>query len=103
MSDFDSLFDKIGSAAKRAADSVSANVSIAAEEQKIREASQAIGKLYYKAKRGGKELDGPDFADQCRRIDACLKRIDELKSRKDVAGYAYDEDFVDVDIVKDDD
>ena len=82
MSDFDTIVDKLGSAAKWAAGSVSVSVSIAAEEQHIREAAQLLGKLYYRAKRSGQELDGPDFADQCRKIDACLKRIDELRSRQ---------------------
>ena len=94
MSDF---FDRLAAAAKRAADSVSTEVSVAAEEQRIKEAYQALGKLYYNAARSGAELNGPDFADHCRRIDASLRRIKELKDRKDVTStYADDEDFVDV-------
>lgn len=90
------FFDKIGAAAKRAADSVATDVSVAAQEQKIKEAYQALGKLYFQAKRAGKETEGLEFADQCRRIEGYLKRIEELKSRKDVTGYAFDEDFVDI-------
>lgn len=80
------FFDKLGAAAKRAADSVSTDVSIAAQEQKIREAYQALGKLYFQATRSGAEPSGPDFADQCRRIEAAIRRIRELKDRKDVTG-----------------
>ena len=94
MNDF---FDKLGAAAKRAADTVSVEVNVASEEQKIREAYQALGKLYYQASREGKELNGPDFADQCRKVDASIKRIKELKDRKNVTGDAYAEDFVTVD------
>ena len=95
MSDF---FDRLAAAAKRAADSVSTEVSVAAEEQKVKEAYQALGKLYYNAVRTGTDLTGADFADQCRRIEASIRRIKELKDRKDVTGtYADDEDFVDVD------
>lgn len=96
MNDF---FDKLGAAAKRAAGTVSTEVSIAAEEQKVREAYQALGKLYYQASRTGKEPAGLAFADQCRRIDASLKRIRELRDSKNVASdpCAEDEDFVDVD------
>lgn len=95
MSEF---FDKLGAAAKRAANSVSTEVSIAAEEQKIREAYQSLGKLYFQASRSGAEPNGPDFSDQCRKIEASLKRIRELKDRKDVTGenYAGEDDFVTV-------
>lgn len=95
MNDF---LDKLGAAAKRAADSVSTEMNVAAEEQKIRESYQALGKLYYQASRNGAEPSGPDFADHCRRIDAAIKRIKELRDRKDVTGetYAAEDDFVTV-------
>ena len=92
------LFDKLGAAAKRAANAVTTEVSVAAEEQKIREAYQALGKLYFKAKRTGGELDGIDFADQCRKVEASIRRINELKRSKNVTDlYADEEDFVTVD------
>jgi hypothetical protein len=92
------LFDKLGAAAKRAANAVSTEVNVVAEEQKIREAYQALGKLYFKAKRTGGELDGIEFADQCRKVEASIKRINELKRAKNVTDlYADEEDFVTVD------
>ncbi len=91
------FFDTICAATKRAANSVATDVNVAAQEQKIKEAYQTLGKLYFQAKRAGREPDGLEFADQCRRIEARMKHIRELKSRKDVAGYAFEEDFVDVD------
>ena len=92
------LFDKLGAAAKRAANAVSTEVSIVAEEQKLREAYQALGKLYFKAKRTGGALDGIEFADQCRKVESSLKRINELKRSQNVADlYADEEDFVTVD------
>lgn len=95
MNDF---FDKLGAAAKRAADSVGTEVSVAAEEQKIRTAYQALGKLYYKAVREHKDLTGSEFAEQCARVDAALKHIYELRDHKDVTGHIYadEEDFVTV-------
>lgn len=94
MNDF---FDKLGAAAKRAANTVSTEVSVAAEEQKVREAYQALGKLYFQAKRTGKELTGEQFDEQCAKVEASLKRINELKNNKDVTGvYAEEEDFVTV-------
>lgn len=94
MNDF---FDKLGAAAKRAANTVATEVNVAAEEQKVREAYQALGKLHYQAKRSGRELDGIEFADQIRKVEAALKRINELKNHKDVTGnYAEEDEFVTV-------
>lgn len=92
------FFDKLGAAAKRAADSVGTEVNVAAEEQKIRSAYQALGKLYYKATQENKDLTGAEFAEQCAKVDAALKRIRELRDHKDVTGetYADEEDFVTV-------
>ena len=88
------LFDKLGAAAKRAANAVSTEVSIVAEEQKLREAYQALGKLYFKASRSGSELEGPAFEEECRKIDEAVKRIEELKRSKTVSDlYADEEDF----------
>ena len=88
------FFDQLGSAVKRAADSVVTDVNVAAEEQKIREQYQALGKLYYHAIRAGKPLEGMEFADKCRKIDASLRRIKDLKAQKDVTEpYADEEDF----------
>lgn len=94
MSDF---FDRLGAAAKRAASSVATDVSVAAEEQKIRECYQALGKLYFQSTRKGVEPSGADFAEQCRKIEERLKRINELKNRQDVTGgYSERDDFVDL-------
>ena len=92
------FFDQLGDAVKRAADSVVSDVSVAAEEQKVREYYQALGKLYYHAIRAGKPLEGIDFADRCRKIDASLSRIRDLKAHKNVTEpYAEDSDFETVD------
>lgn len=91
------FFDRLGAAAKRAASSVAADVNVAAEEQKIRESYQALGKLYFQASRRGEELTGPAYAEQCGKIEASLKRIAELKERRDVTGGVSAEDIVDAD------
>lgn len=93
----DEFFTKIGAAAKRAASSVATEVNVAAEEQKIKEYYQSLGKLYYQTSRRGGDLNGAEFADYCRKIDAIQRHIVELKNRKDVTGtYVREEDFVDV-------
>ena len=81
MNDF---LDRLGAAARRAADAVSTEVSIAAQEQRIRESYQALGKLCYKANKEGSDLGGPEFAEQYARIDACMERIAELRASKNV-------------------
>lgn len=94
MNDF---FDKLGAAAKRAASTVSTEVSVAAEEQKIREQYQVLGKLYFRAKRTGEETEGLEFADCCRKIEASLKRINELKRGNEVSDVSdKDDDYVTV-------
>lgn len=91
------FFDQLGAAAKRAGNKVSIGVNVAAEEQKLREVYQSLGKLCYQAKRAGKAIEGEDFEALYAKADAILKRIDELKEQKDVAGcYAEEEDFVTV-------
>ena len=94
----ESFFNKVGAVARRTADAVANDVNIAAEEQKVREHYQALGKLYYHAIRAGKPLEGIDFADRCRKIDASLSRIRDLKAHKNVTEpYADDSDFETVD------
>lgn len=98
MSDF---FDKLGAAARRAANSVSNEVSVAAEEQKLRENYQALGRLCYSARRTGRGLEGEQYETLCGKIEASLKRINELKQANDVTGtaesYADESDFETVD------
>ena len=94
MNDF---FDTLSAAAKRAADTVSTEVSVAAEEQKVREAYQAIGKLYYQAVKKGAEPTGAEFTELCAKAEAGLKRVAELKAQKNVSDVtAGEEDFVDI-------
>ena len=95
------FLNKLSAVAKRTADTVSTSVNVAAQEQKIKEAYQAVGKIYYQANRSGVEADNLAIADEFRKIDECLKRIGELKSKEDVTGdaaecVAEDDDFVTV-------
>ena len=85
MNDF---FNKIEAAAKRVASNVSSEVSIAAEEQKLRESYQILGKLFYQAKANGLEPNSPDINDCCKKIAAALECIETLKQVNDVTGEA---------------
>ena len=94
----DEFLNKLGAAAKRAAGAVATEVNVAADEQKIKEYYQSLGKLYYQTSRRGGDLNGADFADYCRKIAAVERHIGELRSRRDVTGTdVCEDDFVDVD------
>lgn len=78
MNDF---FDKLGYAAKRAAKNVATEVNVAAAKQKASDAYRDLGKLCYQAIKRG---ETPDFPAAVARIDEALRRIEELRDRRDV-------------------
>lgn len=78
MHDF---FDRLGSAAKRAASNVANEVSVAAEKQKLSDAYRDLGKLCYQAL---KQNETPDFPAQVARIDELLRSIADLRDRRNV-------------------
>ena len=82
MSDF---FDDLGKAFRRAANSVSTEVSVAAQEQRLREAYQALGRLYYEAVQAGKSPESQDFDVQISRIRALIANNHETRRNRDVA------------------
>ena len=111
MSHFDEFWNRAASAAqtaasatKRAANSAKLSIAIAAEEEKVKAAYQAIGKLYYQDRISAAAPAGPAYDEQVGRIDAALQRIGELRSQRDVTSpppasageYAGESDFADV-------
>ena len=56
-----------------------ANVSIYAEEDKIRKAEAQLGKLYYRDYAVGEEMDTAEYLPWCQKIDESKKTIAELK------------------------
>ena len=66
--------------AKNLASIAKANVSIYAEEDKIRKAELELGKLYYRDYAAGGEADAAEYAPWCQKIDESKKLIDELKA-----------------------
>ena len=91
MSHFDEFWNRAASAAqtaasatKRAANSAKLSIAIAAEEEKVKAAYQAIGKLYYQDRISAAAPAGPAYDEQVGRIDAALQRIGELRSQRDV-------------------
>ena len=78
-----------------------ANVSIYAEEDKIKKAEAQLGKLYYRDYAVGEEMDSAEYLPWCQKIDESKKLIAELKdyidSLKQEDAVA-EEAFVDVDV-----
>ena len=56
-----------------------ANVSIYAEEDKIRKAEAQLGKLYYRDYAVGEEMDTAEYLPWCQKIDESKKTIADLK------------------------
>lgn len=81
MSDF---FDDLGKAVRRAANNVSRSVSVAAQEQRLREAYQALGRMHYEAVQSGAAAQGPEFDSQMERISDLIAAIRETRRSQKV-------------------
>lgn len=86
MSDF---FDDLGKALKRAADNVTAEFSVAAQEQRLKEAYQELGRMYFEAVQTGKEPQGEKFDAQLSKVRALINNINETRRNQNVS----DSDF----------
>lgn len=103
---FDSLYEKATEAAqyaakktKKLAEIAKANLSIYAEEDKIKKAQLELGKLYYRDYVLGEEQDEAEYLPWCKRIDESKQTIadmrdylDELKAER----VEMEQDVVDV-------
>lgn len=71
-----------------------ANISIYAEEDKIRKAELQLGKLYYRDYAVAEEMDNAEYLPWCEKIDESKRLIAELKDTIDdlKAGMAGDAD-----------
>ena len=87
MSDF---FDDLGKALKRAADNVTSEFSVAAQEQRLKEAYQELGRMHFEAVRIGSAPRGEAFEAQLAKIRALINNINETRRSQNVA----DSDFV---------
>ena len=74
------------------------NVSIYAEEDKIKKAQLQLGKLYYRDYAVGEEMDSAEYLPWCQKIDESKKLIEELKDYIDSLkqGEAFEKGFVDI-------
>lgn len=67
--------------AKQVAAIAKANISIYAEEDKIKKAEQQLGKLYYRDYAVSEEMDSAEYLPWCNKIDESNKLIAELRER----------------------
>ncbi len=83
MSDF---FNDLGKAVQRVASNVGTEVSVAAKEQKVKDAYQTLGRMYYEAARQGDAPYGEKFDAQVSRIQALLEEIQTQRKNQKVSG-----------------
>ena len=79
------FFDDLSKAVNRVANNVSTEFSVAAQEQRLREAYQELGRLHYEAVQAGKTPDGDAFVAQMTRISTLLGDIQNKRRNQHVA------------------
>jgi len=87
MSDF---FDDLSKALRKAADNVTAEFSVAAQEQRLKEAYQELGRMHFEAVRAGNAPQGEAFDAQLAKIRALINNINQTRRNQNVT----DSDFV---------
>lgn len=87
---FDTLYEKATEAAqfaakktKKLAEIAKANLSIYAEEDKIKKAQLELGKLYYRDYVLGEEQDEAEYLPWCKRIDESKQTIADMRDYLD--------------------
>ena len=78
------FFDDLGKAMTHAVNSVSTEFSVAAQEQRLKEAYQMLGRMYYDAIQRGAEPVGSAFDAQMARINDLLAAIREKRQSQNV-------------------
>ena len=71
--------------AKELAAVAKANISIYAEEDKVKKAEIELGKLYYRDYAVGEELDSAEYLPWCQKIDESKKTIASLRTEEEPA------------------
>jgi len=95
---------------KKLAEIAKANVSVYAEEDKIKKAEAELGKLYYRDYAVGEEMDTAEYLPWCQKIDEAKQTIadlrdyiEELKAEQVEMEVEDDVEVVAADIVTEDD
>lgn len=81
MSNF---FDDLGKVVTRAANTVSTEFNVAAQEQRLREAYQVLGRMHYDAIQAGNSACGAEFDAQMAKITDLIAAIRETRRSQNV-------------------
>lgn len=79
------FFDDLGKAVSRAANSVSTEFNVAAQEQRLKEAYQVLGRMHYEAIQADMVAAGPEFDTQMAKIRDLQESIREMRRNQNVA------------------
>ena len=93
---------------KKMAEIAKANVSIYAEEDKIKKAEAELGKLYYRDYAVGEEMDSAEYLPWCQKIDEAKQTIADLRDyieelKAEQVEMEVEDDDVEVEIVTEED
>lgn len=83
MSEF---FENLGHATRRVVSTVSTEVSVAALEQKIKDAQRVLGQLYFEAVTRGDMPIGPEYTAQIETIQRLQTEISNKRRSHDIHG-----------------
>ena len=81
MSEF---FQDLGDALRRVASNVGTEVSVAAQEQKLKDAYQTLGRMHYDAIRQGLTPAGEVFDTQMAKIRELIESIEQARRNQNV-------------------
>lgn len=79
------FFDDLGKVVTRAANSVSTEFNVAAQEQRLKEAYQVLGRMHYEAVQAGMTPAGQEFDAQMAKISDLVAAIREMRQAQNVA------------------
>ncbi|MBQ7416162.1 MAG: hypothetical protein IJW14_03885 [Oscillospiraceae bacterium] len=79
------FFDDLGKAVQNVTGNISAEFSVAAQEQRLREAYQELGRKYFEAVQAGTSTDAGEFATQLARIHELQASIEEIRRNQNVS------------------
>ena len=78
------LFDDLGKAVTRVANSVGTEFNVAAQEQRLKEAYQVLGRMHYEAVQAGTVAAGAEFDAQMEKIGGLIAAIRDLRQAQNV-------------------
>lgn len=78
------IFDDLGKAVTRVANSVGTEFNVAAQEQRLKEAYQVLGRMHYEAIQAGMVTSGAEFDAQMDKISGLIAAIRDMRQAQNV-------------------